>query len=311
MGGIYRPGPERAQSASDALRAAAPAVTLLPSRGEHGTLFVQAGRPTSPQTSTRVVLIGEHYNMIARMIARGIPVKLRVNVKARQLDDPDSYNVLAELPGSDPALRDEVVMLGAHLDSWHAAPGDTDNADGVAAAMEAFRILKATGLQPKRTLRLALWGGEEQGLLGSRAWVQRHLAGEANTAAREKLFVYFNIDPGKGPIYGWFLEGKDGVRPVFDAWLTPFLPLGAKGHVAPAATGNVRQGIGSTDHLSFIRAGVPGFNPIQDYAGYDVREHHTNADTFERIRSEDLRQAAVILASFLYHAGNYGGSFRD
>ncbi|HEX6324440.1 MAG TPA: M20/M25/M40 family metallo-hydrolase [Vicinamibacterales bacterium] len=303
-GSVLDMGPvQAAQTAAEALRAAAPAVTLLPSRGEHGTLFVQAGRPSNPQASTRVVLIGEHYNMIARMIARGIPVKLRVNVRARQLDDADSYNVLAELPGGDPALRDEVVMLGAHLDSWHAAPGATDNADGVAAAMEAFRILKATGLRPKRTLRLALWGGEEQGLLGSRAWVQRHLAGDANAAAREKLFVYFNIDPGKGPIYGWFLEGKDRLRPVFDAWLEPFLPLGA--------TGNVRQGIGSTDHLSFIRAGVPGFNPIQDYTGYDVREHHTNADTFERIRSEDLRQAAVILASFLYHAGNYRGTFRD
>ena len=307
--GPGRPGPGEASSRAQgltpaqALRDAAPAVMLLPSRGEHGTLFVQAGRPSAPQPATRVVLIGEHYNMIARMLARGIPVKLRVNVKARRLDDPNSYNVLAELPGTDPALRDQIVMLGAHLDSWHVAPGATDNADGVAAAMEAFRILKATGLQPKRTLRLALWGGEEQGLLGSRAWVERHLAGDANAAARNNLFVYFNIDPGKGPIYGWYLENKDALRPAFDAWLAPFKDMGVKR--------NVRQGIGNTDHLSFIRAGVPGFNPVQDYAGYDVREHHTNADTFERIKDDDLRQAAVILASYLYHAGNYGGSFRD
>ncbi|MEX2272435.1 MAG: M20/M25/M40 family metallo-hydrolase [Vicinamibacterales bacterium] len=295
-------GAQTAQTAAAALRDAAPAVTLLPSRGEHGTLFVQAGRPTSPQTSTRVVLIPEHYNMLARMIERGIAVKVRVNVNARALDDPNSYNVLAELPGSDPSLRDEVVMLGAHLDSWHAAPGATDNADGVAAAMEAFRILKATGLTPLRTLRLALWGGEEQGLLGSRAWVAQHLAGDANAAARDKLFVYFNIDPGKGPIYGWYLENKDALRPVFDAWLQPFMDLGAKR--------NVRQGIRNTDHLSFINVGVPGFNPVQDYTGYDVREHHTNADTFERIKDADLRQAAVILASFLYHAGHYQGTLR-
>lgn len=302
-GGIVNVAPvQQQQSAADALRAAAPAVMLVPSRGEHGTLFVQAGRPTAAQTATRVVLIGEHYNMIARMLARGVPVKLRVNVKARRLEDPDSYNVLAELPGSDPALRDEVVMLGAHLDSWHTAPGATDNADGVAAAMEAFRIFKASGLTPKRTLRLALWGGEEQGLLGSRAWVEKHLAGDANAAARDRLFAYFNIDPGKGPIYGWYLENKEALRPVFDAWLQPFLPMRAKR--------NVRQGIGNTDHLSFIRVGVPGFNPVQDYVGYDVREHHTNADTFERVKDDDLRQAAIVLASFLYHAANYPGSLR-
>ena len=301
------PAQNQGPTPAEALRDAAPAVMLLPSRGEHGTLFVQAGRPPSsqqgPQPATRVVLVGEHYNMIARMIARGIPVKLRVNVKARQLDDPHSYNVLAELPGSDPALRDQVVMLGAHLDSWHAAPGATDNADGVAAAMEAFRILSAAGLRPKRTLRLALWGGEEQGLLGSRAGVEQHLAGDANARAREQLFVYFNIDPGKGPIYGWYLENKDALRPVFDAWLKPFADLSTKR--------NVRQGIGNTDHLSFIRVGVPGFNPVQDYVGYDVREHHTNADTFERIKEQDLKQAAMVLAAFMYHAGNYAGTFRD
>ena len=295
-------GADQGPLPADALREAAPAVMLLPSRGEHGTLFVQAGRPSAPQTATRVVLIGEHYNMIARMLARGVPVKLRVNVKARQLDDADSYNVLAEMPGSDPALRDQVVMLGAHLESWHTAPGATDNADGVAAAMEAFRILKAAGLQPKRTLRLALWGGEEQGLLGSRAWVEKHLAGDANAAAREKLMVYFNIDPGKGPIYGWYLENKDALRPVFDEWLQPWMQTGARR--------NVRQGIGNTDHLSFIRVGVPGFNPVQDYVDYDVREHHTNADTFERIKDADLKQAAMVLASYLYHAANYTGSFR-
>jgi hypothetical protein len=286
-------------SITQVITAAAPAVLLKPSRGMHGTVFVQAGRDNPDDTLPKVVLAGEHYNMIARLLERGTPVKIRVNVQARFLDaDRNSFNVLAEIPGTDPALRDEIVMLGAHLDSWHVGVGATDNADGVTAAMEAFRILKTTGLQPRRTLRLALWGGEEQGLLGSRAYVEQHLAGDANAAARANLMVYFNIDPGKGPIYGWFLENNPNVRPMFDAWLAPFKNLGA--------VRNVPHGIGSTDHLSFIRQGMLGFNPVQDYVDYDVREHHTNADTPERIREDDLKQSAVILAAFLHHAAARG-----
>ena len=278
-----------------AMRAASPVVLLKPSRGMHGTVFVQAGRDNPKDLLPKVVLAGEHYNMIQRLLQRNIPVKVRVNVQARFHDaDRNSYNVLAEIPGTDAQLRDQVVMLGAHLDSWHTGVGATDNADGVAAAMEAFRILKATGLQPRRTLRLALWGGEEQGLLGSAAYVRRHLAGDENAAARANLAVYFNIDPGKGPIYGWFLENNPNVKPIFDAWLAPFADLGA--------IRNVPQGIGSTDHLSFIRQGMLGFNPVQDYVDYDVREHHTNADTPERVKEQDLRQSAVILAAFLHHA---------
>lgn len=261
----------------------------------HGTVFVQAGRDNPSDSLPKIVLAGEHYNMIARLAQQGIAVKLRVNVQARFLDqDRNSYNVLAEIPGSDPALRDQVVMLGAHLDSWHTGTGATDNADGVAASMEAFRILKAAGLRPKRTLRLALWGGEEVGLLGSRAWVRQHLQGDEHERERDQLAVYFNIDPGKGPIYGWFLENNDAAKPIFDAWMAPFADLGV--------LKNVRQGIGNTDHLAFISAGVLGFNPIQDYVDYDVREHHTNADTAERIKEQDLRQNAVILASVIYHA---------
>jgi carboxypeptidase Q len=270
-------------------------VLLKPSRGMHGTVFVQAATRENPADPLpKIVLAGEHYNMIARLLAQQVPVKLRVNVQARLHEDRNSYNVLAELPGSDAALRDQIVMLGAHLDSWHIGTGATDNADGVAVAMEAFRILKAIGVAPRRTVRLALWGGEEEGLLGSSAYVTQHLAGDANRSAREKLNVYFNIDPGKGPIYGWYLERNDAAQPIFDAWLAPFKDLGA--------VRNLPQGIGNTDHLSFIRAGVPGFNPIQDYTDYDVREHHTNADLAERIKEQDLRQNAVILASFLYHA---------
>jgi carboxypeptidase Q len=167
-------------------------------------------------------------------------------------------------------------------------------ADGAAIVLETARILKAIGAQPRRTIRVALWSGEEEGLLGSRAWVQQHLAGAANAGAREKMSVYFNIDPGTGPIYGWYSEGNTAAKTIFDAWHEPFKDLGARR--------NLMAGIGSTDHLSFIAEGVPGFNPVQDYTGYDVRMHHTNVDTMERMRAEDLKQAAVIFAAFTYQA---------
>ena len=283
-----------AAALNDAIRAAAPAVLLRPSRGMHGTVFVQAGRDNPKDLLPKIVVAGEHYNMLMRMTEQGIPVKLRVNVQARFLDqDRNSYNVLAELSGTDPKLRSEIVMLGAHLDSWHTGTGATDNADGSAVVLEALRILKATGLRTKRTIRVALWGAEEEGLLGSRAWVRQHLPAQG---PRENVSVYFNIDPGKGPIYGWYLEKNDAAQPIFDAWMAPFKNMGY--------VKNVIQGIGNTDHLSFIEAGVPGFNPIQDFVDYDVREHHTNADTAERIKEADLRQNAVVLAAILYHAAN-------
>jgi carboxypeptidase Q len=293
-GGSTAGGETPAQARARILREARPAVLLRTSRGEHGTMFV-LGRDAGENAQPSVILAGEHYNMILRTMSAGIPVKLRVNVKSRYLDaDRNGYNVLAELPGSDPVLKDEVVMIGAHLDSYHSAPGATDNADGSAIALEAMRILATVGAKPRRTIRVALWGGEEQGLLGSREWVRRHLAGKANADARERFSVYFNIDPGTGPIYGWFLQGQENARPMMDAWLEPFKDLGARR--------NVSQNIGSTDHLSFTAIGVPGFNPVQDYVDYDVRTHHTNVDTFERVREADLKQGAIILASFAYHA---------
>jgi hypothetical protein len=276
------------------MREARPAVLLRTSRGEHGTMFV-LGRDARENAQPTVILAGEHYNMIIRTMQAGVPVKLRVNLRSRYLEaDRNGYNVIAELPGVDPALKDEVVMIGAHLDSYHSAPGATDNADGSAIALEAMRILAAAGAKPRRTIRMALWGGEEEGLLGSREYVRRHLAGDANAAARERFSVYFNIDPGTGPIYGWFLQGQEEVRPVMDAWLDPFKDLGARR--------NVSQNIGNTDHLSFTAIGLPGFNPVQDYGDYDVRTHHTNVDTYERVREADLKQAAIVLASFAYHA---------
>ena len=284
---------QRNQRVTQALKDAGAGVILKPSTGEHGTVFV-TGRDAGPAALPTVTLSAEHYNMIARMLERKIPVKLRVSVQSafHDTDGGNAYNVIAELPGTDPVLRDEVVMLGAHLDSWHTGVGATDNADGTATMMEALRILKAVGAQPRRTIRVALWGGEEQGLLGSKAWVDQHLAGDANRAAREKFDVYFNIDNGTGPIYGFYLQENKGAQPLFDKWLAPLKDLGARK--------NTLEPIGSTDHLSFINAGVPGFNPIQDYVNYDVRTHHTNMDTVERLQVKDIQQAAIVMATFAY-----------
>jgi hypothetical protein len=287
-------GGGRGGSQQQLFRDAGAGVLLRTSRGEHGTMFV-LGRDQGAAAMPSIILAGEHYNMIVRMLAAGLPVKLRVNLKSHYLDaDRNGYNVLAELPGSDPALKDQIVMIGGHLDSWHSAPGATDNADGAAIVLEAMRILTSIGAKPRRTIRVALWGGEEEGLLGSRAFVSRHLAGEANAAARANFSVYFNIDPGSGPIYGWYLQGQENVRTIMDAWLAPFTSIGARK--------NVPESIGNTDHLSFTAQGLPAFNPVQDYVNYDVRTHHTNVDTYERVREADLKQAAVIMAAFAYQA---------
>jgi len=290
-------GETPAQRGLRILRESGAGVILRPSVGEHGTVFV-TGRDGGPGAVPSIALSGEQYNMIARLVQQQVPVKLRVNVQSKfyDADGGNTYNVLAELPGTDPALRDEVIMIGAHLDSWHTGVGATDNADGSTTVIEAMRILTAIGARPRRTIRVALWSGEEQGLLGSKAWVAQHLAGEANAAAREKFSGYFNIDNGSGPIYGWYLQNREEVRPIFDGWLEPLKTLGARK--------NVIEPVGSTDHLSFIDAGVPGFNPIQDYVSYDIRTHHTNMDTAERVNPDDLRQAAIVMATFAYQAAN-------
>ena len=289
--------PTPAQRIAQTLRDAGAGVILKPSIGEHGTVFV-TGRDGGPGAVPSVTLSAEHYNMIVRMLEHRTPVKLRVKVESRfyDADGGNAYNVIAELPGTDPALRDEVVMFGAHLDSWHTGVGATDNADGSATVIEAMRILKAVGARPRRTIRVALWGGEEQGLLGARAWVAQHLAGDANAAARDKFDVYFNIDNGTGPIYGWYLQNNEEVRPIFDGWLEGLKTIGARR--------NVSEPIGSTDHLAFTDVGVPGFNPIQDYVNYDIRTHHTNMDTVDRVDVKDIRQAAIVMATFVYNAAN-------
>jgi carboxypeptidase Q len=280
------------------LREAGVGVALKTSEGEHGTVFV-LGRDQGDNAIPSVVLAGEHYNMIARMAQRGIPVKLRVKVESHYVtDDPNSYNVIAELPGVDPQLKSEVVLLGAHLDSWHTGTGASDNADGAAVVLEAMRILKTLGLQPKRTIRVALWGGEEEGLLGSKAYATQHLAGDANKEARDRTFVYLNIDPATGPIYGWYMQDSEPAKALFDTWLGPLKDLDMRK--------NVIAGIGNTDHLSFRAVGVPAFNPIQEYKDYDVRMHHTNVDLYERVREQDLKQNAIVMAWFAWQAATTG-----
>lgn len=267
-------------------------VALAPSATQHGTVRVQGNPATAPDAVPTVTLAAEQYNMLVRLVKAGQPVDLRTEVRAsRNQDRLNSDNVLAEIPGVDRLLKDEVVLVGAHLDSWHTAVGATDNADAVAAAMEAMRILAALHASPRRTIRVALWGGEEQGMIGSRAWVGQHLG---DKAARDRISVYLNDDPGTGPTYGFYMEKNAAAKQIFDAWLAPLRDLGMRR--------NVIEGIGSTDHVAFVEAGVPGFTTIKDFENYDVRTRHTNADFADAVKVEDLRESAVVLAAFAWHA---------
>jgi Zn-dependent M28 family amino/carboxypeptidase len=320
-----------------------------PSRGDGGTIFVQSAsvvpppvdpavttpaRPTpaydksAPKVTPQLVLAIEHYNRIVRMLQAGEPVKMTVDLAVAWQDaDPMGYNTIAEIPGTD--LKDEVVMLGGHMDSWHSGTGATDNAAGVSVAMEAVRIIQALGLKPRRTIRVALWSGEEQGLLGSRAYVAEHFgsmqtpttsaapatggvspntmgggAGNGNGATApsapalvkkadyEKLSAYFNLDNGTGKIRGVYLQGNEGVRSLFRQWLAPFRDMGA----STLTSSNT----GGTDHLAFDAIGLPGFQFIQDEIEYDTRTHHSNQDVFDRIQADDMKQAATIMAAFVY-----------
>lgn len=296
-------GPLARNALQAVLKSAGAAAVLRPTEGSDGTLFVLGSRTGTAENSVPSLIVSsEQYNMLVRSIRAGASPTLRVNVQTRyHTADTNSYNVIAEIPGTDPLIGDEVVLLGAHLDSWHAATGATDNADAVAELLEAMRILKAAGVLPRRTIRAALWGGEEQGLLGSRAYAQRYYAGAANAAAREKFSVYLNNDPGTGAIYGWYSEGNAPAKMLFDEWLAPFSDIGARR--------NVLEKIGNTDHLSFAALGLPAFNTIQDYVDYDTRAHHTNMDFYERVDVDALKQASVVLASFAYQAAMREGKF--
>lgn len=253
----------------------------------------------------QMTLATEDYNRLVRMIANGVTPQMTVEIDSQFYDDdPMGYNTVAEIPGSDPALKDEVVMLGAHLDSWQSSTGATDNGAGSAAVMEAARIILASGLKPRRTIRVALWSGEEQGLYGSRGYVTSHF-GEMKDGQLikkpeyDKLSAYYNLDNGTGRIRGVYMQGNAAVRPFFEAWLAPFADLGAKTLTL--------SNTGGTDHLSFDAIGLPGFQFIQDEVEYGSRTHHSNQDNFDRIQAEDMKQAATIIAAFAYQTAMMDG----
>ena len=331
------------------------ALLVDPGRGDGGTIFVQSasvpspprdpnattpfgqGTPvydkSAPAVTPQIVLAVEQYNRIVRVLEAGEAVKMAVDLSvAFQATDLMAYNTVAEIPGTD--LKDEIVMLGGHMDSWHSGTGATDNGAGVSVAMEAVRIIQALGLKPRRTIRIALWSGEEQGLRGSRAYVAEHFgimqnpatssvtggasgngtgmgsgngAGNGNGAQSqsqaamvlvkkpewEKLSGYFNLDNGTGKIRGVYLQGNEAIRPLFRQWLAPFKDMGA--------TTLSISNTGGTDHLSFDAVGLPGFQFIQDEIEYDTRTHHSNQDVFDRIQADDMKQAATIMAAFVYN----------
>ncbi|HVU57360.1 MAG TPA: M20/M25/M40 family metallo-hydrolase [Puia sp.] len=284
-----------------AIREGAVAILSQTSRGHDGTIFVQGGGPyqlSSPANFLDIVLAMEDYMTIVRLLKAGTSVTLDADVQTKfYTDDIKGYNVIAEIKGTDKKLKDEVVMLGGHLDSWHSATGATDNAAGCTVMMEAVRILKTLGIQPRRTIRIALWSGEEEGLLGSRGYVKKTFADPATMQllpAHEKFAGYFNIDNGTGKIRGIYLQGNEACRPIFTQWLQPFHDLGA--------TTVTISNTGGTDHQSFDAVGLPGFQFIQDEIEYSTRTHHTNMDTYDHLREDDLKQIATIVAAFVYDA---------
>ncbi len=352
-----------------ALEQGAVAVVTPSSQGDGGTYFVQSATlPDDPSSSTQpatdsstqpttrprvyskdapkivpqITLAVEDYNRLVRMIQHGETLKMLMDLRVKFRDeDLNSYNTIAEIPGTDPKLKDQIVMVGAHLDSWHSGTGATDNGVGSAAAMEAVRIIKALNLKPRRTIRIGLWTGEEEGLLGSAAYVKEHFGhdpdrererqsfrrppttnegqepegGRGNPATQpttrprkivkgpdyEKLSVYFNLDNGTGKIRGIYAQGNEAAVPLFKQWLAPFADLDAK-TISMSNTG-------STDHISFDAIGLPGFQFIQDPIEYSSRTHHSNEDVYDRIQADDLKQASTIMAAFVWNAANMDDRF--
>ena len=266
---------------------------------DKGIVQVQAEKMTLPLEKlprmASIVIAAEHYNRMMRIIDRGMEVEMEVEVRnSLDASDPVDYNVLAEISGSD--LANEVVMIGGHFDAESAGTGATDNAAGSAIVMEAMRILEAVDVQPRRTIRAALWGAEEQGAFGSRGYVAEHF-GDPKSGERTQEFedfsVYFNVD-WYGRFRGIYLQGNDATRPIFEAWMRPFADIGMS-WIVPGNTG-------TTDHISFLEVGLPGFQFIQDDLEFFNVTFHTNMDVYDRLIGADLKQAAVVLASFAYHA---------
>lgn len=278
-----------------------PALVLSMSRaGNDGTLFVQGGGSYAKDAENNygyVMLSSDDYLRIQRLVLAGEPVNMEADVKTTFYDnDTQGYDVVAEIPGSDPVLKDEWVIVGGHLDSWQGATGATDNAAGCAVMMEALRIIKTTGLQPRRSIRICLWSGEEQGLLGSRGYVKNHFADPMDMLLKpehSKVSAYYNLDNGTGKIRGIYLQGNKDAGPIFTKWLEPFHDMGAK-------TVTI-DNTGGTDHQAFDAVGIPGFQFIQDEIEYDTRTHHTNMDTYDHLVPADLMQAATIIASFVFN----------
>ncbi len=293
------------------------AAILTPSRGDGGNIFVQQAsvpshpdtpwssrvgvyEPDAPTVTPQIAVAAEHFNRLVRMIGKGEKPRLDMDLQVKIGGIDSLYNVIAEIPGTD--LADEVVMMGGHFDSWHGGTGATDDGTGSAACMEAMRILKALDLKPRRTIRIALWDGEEQGLNGSRAYVKAHFGAKEEGDDGEvkylpeaaKFSVYFNHDNGSGKLRGVYMQGNEAVRPIFREWLNDFDSLGAN-TLTLANTGG-------TDHLSFDAIGLPGFQFIQDGLEYFSRTHHSTMDVYERVQEEDMKQAAIIMATFAYRA---------
>lgn len=272
--------------------------------GDAGIVFGQAGGsrdPKDPVPPPMVVVTPEHYNRVVRLLDHNIPVKLEFDIQARFIDSPtDSFNVIGEIEGG--RKKDEIVMLGAHLDSWHGGTGATDNATGSAVAIEAVRILKALNLKMDRTVRIALWGGEEEGLLGSAAYVKQHFADRETMQPKPeyfKLSAYYNDDTGTGRFRGIIAPGNDEVKPIFDEWFKPFHDLGATALTRVTAPSAARPS--ATDHTSFDFVGLPGFNFLQDPMDYFTRTHHSNMDVYDRVQLGDMMQCAAIMAAFVYN----------
>jgi carboxypeptidase Q len=273
---------------------------LSQGRGTDGTTFTTNGASyadTAKAVAPELETSGEDFLRILRLVKAGQKVEMEADIKTQFFtSDLQGYNVVAEIPGTDKKLKEQVIMIGGHLDSWHGATGETDNAAGSAVMMEAMRILKTIGYKPKRTIRIALWSSEEQGLFGSRGYVAAHF-GDPKTMQlkpeQKTLDAYYNLDNGTGKIRGIYLQGDSAAGPIFQAWLAPFKDLGA--------TTVTVSNTGGTDHQSFDAVGLPGFQFIQDAMDYGTRTHHSNQDTYDRLSEDDLKQAATIVASFVYN----------
>lgn len=279
----------------------------------HGAVNVTGGVRTDlpDQQIPRIAIEAEHYGRIARSIQQGQPVIVEADIQNDWFDKPEMFNVVGEIRGSE--IPNEVVIIGGHFDSWHAATGATDNGGPCSIALEAMRLLKANNTPLKRTVRICLWNGEEQGLIGSRLYVAQHFGGGRGVPApgnprgnvtpikrdHSRFQAYFNIDNGAGAIRGIYAQGNDAVAPIFRSWIEPLRDLGMT-HVSPRSTG-------STDHISFDNAGLPGFQFIQDPLEYEPKTHHTNLDFFEALQPEDMRRNSVLLASFAALAANHPG----